>query len=336
MVRKTFAASYSRRAWFGVGASAIAGASLLLGPGLIKRVHAQTQPGSPPPKTYPLAASSLVLDVTVVGDALIAVGDRGFILRSTDAGQTWVQVPSPVSTMLTAVAFSSATHGVAVGHDAAILRTTDGGQTWTLKNQEPELESPLLDVWFDSAEHGMAIGAYGLLMETNDAGETWDERRVSDDEPHLYAAARLSDGSLLVVGETGGMFRSVDAGMNWAAVESSPYSGTYFGLLPLKDGAVLAYGLRGNLFRSGDQGQTWTQINTDTTASLLGATQRKDGSVLIVGLAGAVLTSTDGQAFKLHNLKDREALSGVIELADGKLLAYGEKGIRPLNLEALS
>lgn len=236
--------------------------------------------------------------------------------------------------MLTAVAMSSATNGVAVGHDATILRTTDGGQTWAIKSQEPELESPLLDVWFDNADHGMAIGAYGLLKETNDGGETWEDRRISDDEPHLYAAAVLKDGSLVVAGETGGMFRSADAGVTWTAVESSPYTGTYFGLLALTDGALLAYGLRGNLFRSADQGKTWAQINTGTTASLLGATQRKDGSVYIVGLAGAVLTSTDGQNFKLTNLKDREAMSGVIELANGKLLAYGEKGIRPLEAQS--
>ncbi len=331
MVRKTFAASYSRRAWFGIGASAVAGASFLLGPVLSKRAHAQT-----PPKTYPLAASSLVLDVASAGDALIAVGDRGFILRSSDAGQTWAQVASPVSVMLTALAFSSATNGVAVGHDATILRTTDAGQTWIKKSDSPELESPLLDVWFESADHGFAIGAFGLLKETRDGGETWDERRVSEDEPHLYAAAKLTDNALLAAGETGAMYRSDDAGATWSALESSPYTGTYFGLLKLSDGALLAYGLRGNLFRSGDQGQTWTQISTGTTASLLGATQRKDGSVLIVGLAGAILSSVDGQAFKLHNLKDREALSGVIELSDGKLLVYGEKGIRPINAEALS
>lgn len=270
----------------------------------------------------------------MAGDALVAVGDRGFILRSTDGGASWAQVPSPVSVMLTAVAMSSATNGIAVGHDTTILRTTDGGQTWAVKGQEPELESPLLDVWFDGPEHGMAIGAYGLLKETHDGGETWEERRISDDEPHLYAAAKLTDGALVVAGETGSMFRSGDAGITWAAIESSPYTGTYFGLLALADGALLAYGLRGNLFRSADQGKTWTQINTGTTASLMGAIQRKDGSVYIVGLAGAVLTGTDGQSFKLTNLKDREALSGLIELADGKVLTYGEKGIRPL--EALS
>ena len=44
-----------------------------------------------------LAARSLMLDVTRAGEQLLAVGERGFILRSQDNGHSWQQVPSPVS-----------------------------------------------------------------------------------------------------------------------------------------------------------------------------------------------------------------------------------------------
>lgn len=330
MAQHVYKAHLTRRAWLTTGASAFAGASLLLGQ-TSRPACAQA-----PPKTYPLAASSLILDMAAAGDALMAVGDRGFILRSTDAGQKWTQVASPTEAMLTALAMSSATVGVAVGHDATILRTTDAGLTWSLISQEPDLESPLLDVWFETPEHGLAVGAYGLLKETRDGGATWEDRSISDDEPHLYAAAKASDGSIFIVGETGAMFRSVDQGQTWAGVESSPYSGTYFGVMALTDGALLAFGLQGNLFRSGDLGQTWTEIVTGTTASLMGGIQRKDGRVIIVGLAGAILTSADGKAFTLATLKDREALSGVLELSTSALIAYGEQGVRPLDLESLT
>jgi len=314
---------FSRRVWLGYGASAIAGASCLLA-----SARAQT-----PPKTYPLAASSLVLDVAAAGDALVAVGDRGFILRSTDGGQSWAQVSSPTAVMLTAVAMSSATNGVAAGHDATLLRTTDGGQTWTIKDQSPELEAPLMDLWFENETHGLAIGAYGLIKETNDGGDTWDERRISEDEPHLYALVRAADGSLFAAGEAGALFRSTDVGATWAKIESSPYDGTYFGLLSLIDGALLAFGLQGNLFRSPNLGKTWEEIPTETTASLMGGVQRKDGSIDIVGLSGAVLTSIDGKSFQLNNLPDREALSGVFETAANKMIVFGEHGVHPLDLE---
>ncbi|MDX2145129.1 MAG: YCF48-related protein [Rhodospirillaceae bacterium] len=312
----------SRRTWLTGGAAAAAVA--VLG----RRASAQSAP-----KTYPLAAKSLVLDAAQAGEALVAVGDRGFILRSTDMGQTWVQGASPTEVMLTALAMPSPNVGIAVGHDATILRSTDGGVSWTVKSSAPDLESPLLDVWFESEIHGFAIGAYGLIYETRDGGETWDERRISEDEPHLYALAKAADGSLFVAGEAGALFHSTDMGATWTAVESSPYEGSYFGLMSLIDGALLAFGLRGNLFRSPDLGKSWEEIPTGTTASLMGGVQRKDGSIYIVGLSGTILTSIDGKSFQLTTLPEREALSGVIETAGQQMIVFGERGVRQLQLE---
>ncbi len=320
----------SRRSCLGYGASAFAGASLLFGDAVVNKARAQTAP-----KAYPLAASSLILDVAPAGDGLIAIGDRGFILRSTDGGQSWVQVSSPTDVMLTALAMTSATTGVAVGHDATILRTTDGGQTWKIKAQEPDLETPLLDVLFDTPEHGLAVGAFGLIKETQDGGETWEEHRITDGEPHLYAMAKAADGAFFAVGEAGAMYRSTRGGAQWERVKSSPYEGTYFGVMSLIDESLLAFGLRGNLFRSRDQGKAWEEISSGTTASLMGGVQRKDGSIYIVGLSGAVLTSIDGISFQLNSLHDREALSGVLETPAQKMIAYGERGFRILDLEAL-
>ena len=42
----------------------------------------------------PLVDQSLLLDITQSGDQLVAVGERGHIIRSTD-GQNWQQVEVP-------------------------------------------------------------------------------------------------------------------------------------------------------------------------------------------------------------------------------------------------
>ena len=284
------------------------------------------------PKTYPLAVKTLLLGAASAGDAVLAVADRGFILRSTDNGATWVQQNSSVNVMLTAVHMTSATVGWAVGHDATILNTVDGGVTWNVKLQDAKLETPLFDIWFENAAHGIAVGAYGLLEETTDGGVTWQERRISQDEPHLYTITATADGALFTVGELGSIFKSTDHGATWALLQS-PYKGTFFGALALKDGGLLVYGLRGNLFRSDDGGQRWAALATDTEASLIGATQRADGTVVVVGLSGTVLTSGNGKTFRRTTRADREALTGAVDAA-GKLLVFGEKGVRALTAEA--
>ncbi|MDX2224331.1 MAG: YCF48-related protein [Rhodospirillaceae bacterium] len=278
-------------------------------------------------KSFPLASSSLVLDVAETGDALVAVGDRGFILRSTDMGSSWVQMPSPAGVMLTGVAFAGPS-GLAVGHDATILRSTDAGLTWQTVSSDPDAETPLLGVVCDGPDRALAYGAYGLLMESTDGGASWSERRITDDEPHLYRIAKAVDGAWYAAGEFGSLFASADAGATWTPIDSSPYDGSYFGLLALADGGLLLFGLRGNLFRSDDGAATWTAVETGTTATLHGGVQRKSGDVVIVGLSGSVLTSADGRDFDLRGLSDREALTGAVETADGSMILFGERGVR--------
>jgi photosystem II stability/assembly factor-like uncharacterized protein len=286
-----------------------------------------------PARNYPLAAKSLILDMAATRDALIAVADRGIILRSTDAGKSWQQQASPVDVMLTGIFMVDAKTGWAVGHDAVILHTTDGGTQWAVKFQDPEHATPLFDIWFENAAHGIAVGAYGLMRETTDGGATWTERLVSEDEPHLYTITQTKDGALFIIGEMGSIFRSEDNGASWSRM-ASPYEGTFFGGLALNDGGLLVYGLRGKLFRSDDSGRNWTPLSSGTEASLLGALQRTDGSVVVVGLFGTVLTSADGRTFTVIGRNAREALGGAVETSADSVLMFGEKGTHALAKEA--
>ena len=122
----------------------------------------------------PLAARSLLLGVTTLADGhVVAVGERGHVLVSDDAGHSWRQSPVPVSSTLTAVYFADALHGWAVGHDETILRTDNGGRRWQLSHFAPTRQQPLLGVWFDAAGHGLAVGAFATVYRSADGGRSW-------------------------------------------------------------------------------------------------------------------------------------------------------------------
>ena len=127
-----------------------------------------------PAEMFAKATQSRMLDVVYTGDAYVAVGERGHIIRSTD-GKTWTQSPSPVRSMLTTVFFADANNGWAGGHDASIIATRDGGKTWKLQLWAPELNVPVLDMFFFDAQRGIAVGAYGFYRTTADGGTTWTQ-----------------------------------------------------------------------------------------------------------------------------------------------------------------
>ncbi|MBC9250125.1 hypothetical protein A9179_07550 [Pseudomonas alcaligenes] len=285
----------------------------------------------------PKAVSGLLLDIAHAGKRLVAVGDRGHILFSEDAGKNWVQARVPSRQLLTALYFVDDKHGWAVGHDAQILATEDGGANWTLQYEDLSREAPLLDVWFRDVNTGYAVGAYGALLETTDGGKTWNDasdRLDNEDGFHLNGIAAVKDAGLFVVGEQGSMFRSADWGQTWEKVKG-PYEGSLFGAVGTASAkTLLVYGLRGNLFRSTDFGNTWQQVKLLADSGplefgLANGTLLKDGTVTIVGHGGSVLTSKDaGRTFTVINRPDRASLAGATDDAGGNLILVGQGGVQ--------
>lgn len=301
-----------------------------------------------PALTAPLAGRSLLLDVARAGARLVAVGERGHVLLSDDAGATWRQARSvPTRTLLTAVWFADAQRGWAVGHDEIILASGDGGETWTRSHYAPESQQPLLDVWFEDAERGIAVGAYGAYYVTSDGGRSWAGRKfaaaplpgtppLAEDEfapdYHLNRIASAGGGRLYIAAEAGQLYRSDDGGANWRTLPS-PYSGSFFGLLPLGGESLLAFGLRGNLFRSDDGGNSWRALASGAQAMLTDGLRAPDGSLVLVGLSGTVLRSTDdGASWQLAQQDDRKGLAALAPAGTAQFVAVGEGGSRTLPL----
>ena len=283
----------------------------------------------------PLAPRSLMLDAVALDDHLVAVGERGHILISSDNGASWRQVDVPTRAMLTGVTFVSNDVGLAVGHDSVILRTTDGGATWERVHWAPEDEAPFFDVWFADENNGVAIGAYGSHHRTTDGGLTWDFEPIGDTDWHLHEIARADDGRLYMAAEAGTAYRSDDGGETWIELPS-PYGGSFFGVLPLEDDVVLLFGLRGHLFRSEDAGESWLEIETGTVAMLTNGIRLDDGMIVITGLGGIVLVSSDGgRTFELREQSSRRGIQTVVQASDDSLLLVGEFGVRLLPVSEL-
>lgn len=278
----------------------------------------------------------LLLDGALVGGDIVAVGERGAILRSTDQARTWQSTASPATATLTGVSFApapTAQHGWAVGHEALILATLDGGRTWSRQYQGEDLQDSFLDVLALDLRHVIAVGAYGLCVETKDGGATWTRRKLSDDDSHYNRISLGPSGTLYVAGESGTLLRSADAGVSWTPLDA-PYEGSFYGVLPLDRHRLLAHGLRGQVHLSSDDGKTWERVATPQPLLIASATVGPDNVIVLAGAARSLLVSHDqGRTVAPHPQAPGTAIAELLALPNGNVLALGEAGasVVPMN-----
>ncbi len=103
------------------------------------------------------------------GDALVAVGGNGHILRSTDAGNSWDVVSWGSDADFLSVAFSGPQSGFLTGTGGSVFKTEDGGQTWGEQFVPTSEDLNSVIVLDDQAAY--IAGANGTVLYTNTSGQ---------------------------------------------------------------------------------------------------------------------------------------------------------------------
>lgn len=321
-----------------------------------------------PARASARAATSMMTAVARAGDALVAVGERGLILRSADSGRHWVQARVPVSVLLTGVRFATPRRGWAVGHSGTVLATSDGGMSWTVQldgaraarlvqraagqaggDGAPAVrlradaarlvregaDKPFFDLDVESEQVVTAVGAFGLAMRSEDGGaswRSWGQRIPNPGGSHLYAAARSGD-AVVFVGEQGLVCAAV-LPRTGCAVQAVPAKSSNFGVVVLSERHWLVYGLRGKAQVTDDGGDSWRGVSIDEAASLTAGLRRNDGSVVLASQAGTLFVSTDGgRRFEKLPRPDPVPIVGMAEAPDGALVVAGLRGVARIEVK---
>ncbi len=317
-----------------------------------------------------LAARSTLTGLTRAGERLVAVGQRGHIVYSDDAGQHWQQAQVPVSSDLVAAYFPTPQQGWVVGHDGVVLHSLDAGQSWSRQldgrqvgpimldfyqhrlDSQPDdsalqarvaearrmveegADKPFLDVWFESAQVGYIVGAFNLIFRTDNGGQSWTPWLDRTDNPgalNLHALRPVGN-DLFIVGEQG-LVLKLDRASDRFKATPTPYNGSFFGITG-KPGAALVFGLRGNVYRSTDGGLSWNKVDLGLPLSITASTVTADGRIVLVSQAGHTLVSADdGVSFQLRpNTPLAPVAAAQVTTGDALVLA-GTRGLRQLPLE---
>lgn len=312
-------------------------------------------------------AQCTLLAIARAGERLVAAGERGVVITSDDAGQTWVQAEVPVSVTLTSLAFADARHGWATGHLGVVLRTDDGGRRWarvlegrqaaalihagassanadtTLTAEDAQrfvnegADKPLLHIAHRADGSLLAVGAYGMALASRDGGRRWASLMHALPNPDGFSLHGHAErgGELWLYGEQGLLLRA-DASQPRFTPIAGPSAASLFGNVVLTDGTLLLLGLRGRVLRSAAAGVPFETVSTPVDASLFGGVQLANGGVAVVGAAGQLLISRDaGRSFRPLPLPTRFPFSALAAAPDDSLVLVGQRGLRRVDASAL-
>jgi len=226
------------------------------------------------------ATGTLNAVAKVDASTLVAVGDGGVILRSSDGGVSWNAVSSGTNQTLRAVAFAGPAVGLAVGSGGTVLRSTDTGQSWTSVTTPAGAGAVFSSVAFASPAVGVLTNwnqssdAAGIMLRTQDGGQSWSSATIPVINPgctvapcpyyRLRAVAfanslqgiAINNGSM-----TPSVLRTTDAGNTWTQVSSPSFSHIDIGFATPEVGVIVgAACFSGTIYRTSNGGQTWQTI----------------------------------------------------------------------------
>ncbi len=341
--------------------------------GSVKRALAVAMPAelSQAAVITPAAAFGLFNNVALAGSRLVAVGERGRILLSDDAGHSWRQAPVPVSANLVAVRFATPDLGWIAGQMGVVLKTQDAGQSWRLvldgfqaanlmldeaqadiakapasAGAQAALQNaqsfvsfgasiPMLAVLPLDTTRILAFGAYGLALASGDGGETWRGNAALVPDPqglHIYAALQVA-GALVAAGEQGLLLHGAPGAALAAA--ASPYQGSLFGLVCPDATNLLAFGLQGTVLQSADLGATWRSLPPVSANAILCGQSLRGGRVALGDASGNLLVSRDAGA-GFTAVPGTLPVTAIAQAPDGALVLGSPAGLRRVTLGVIS
>ena len=244
--------------------------------------------------------------------------NQGFeVLRTTDGGDTWKQIPDQFKYKIRSVWFVDPNTGWALTIDRDLLHTSDGGATWVLQRkagkvklklfgnrQTPELEQPdqIERMYFIDSRRGWAWGGGkvdryteqpGILLMTLDGGETWNPVAYPFSQ-NIYSIFFLDGDHIWASTDGDGVYKTTDGGLNWARIQSKLPEDVFRAIFFLDVNNGWIVGRSGRIAKTTDGGRSWQKmymINLEFEMRDIFFTDKDHGWA--VGSNGAILYTPD-------------------------------------------
>lgn len=284
-------------------------------------------------------AGDLVAVYFTSSDTGWIAGDKGYLARTNNGGQTWTKIPLGTTEDINEIYFRNDENGHLVAGKKMFV-THDAGRTWQeiqiyktgdFRNAVPEF----LSIRFSDKKRGFVIGSLlnrsdqvidSLILRTEDGGETW-QRIIVPSKTELFHLDFNGRSHGWIVGDKGVILVTENGGTSWTAQNSGVTVGI-FNVDFRDDNDGYAVGERGTILRTENGGRKWEKVSSPgNTETFTRVDFADDKNGWIVGHGGAILRSSDrGKTWVRQESRTKQDLYGLF-MGKKYGFAVGEKGL---------
>ncbi|OQA00089.1 MAG: Ycf48-like protein precursor [Bacteroidetes bacterium ADurb.Bin408] len=180
------------------------------------------------------------------------VGQGGIILKTTDGGNTWLNVESGTKETLFSVSFVDKKTGYACGMKGTVIKTEDSGLTW--KKLTLPVSNYLRVICAVDKPRIYAFGEKGTGVLSNDNGKTWEiiNKFTNSD----ITSVQFINNKTAYLGTYTISYKTVDGGKSWVKF-SHPGMYKIFFLDTINGYAIETWS---KIFKTTDGGKIWDTV----------------------------------------------------------------------------
>ncbi len=237
---------------------------------------------------------------------------NGSLLRSTDYGDTWVDMSAGLpAAAVHALAAGSSGDLLAGGSDGQVYHWTRGADTWDRTGNLHRSGRTEIFALLISPTGSFLAGTRNGIIRSDNGGTSWTQV-FSPPGEKVRALQIDASGMLYAGGSTGLLYRSDDDGRNWDIAVSGLINSSIHALaFDTQD--LLLIGTGQGILRSTDKGLSWTRPLVDRNNLIQRFAFGKDGELFAGSIRGLFVSHDRGASWQLlSGLHKEYAITGIV------------------------
>lgn len=269
------------------------------------------------------------------------VNGTRFVYKTDDAGNTWEEIDTGVSSGLggtlgiSRIYFSDHNNGWAVTRIGDVLNTTDAGESWTIDTEAISTESNrTLNAVFAIDQNTVFIGGGNgqtyHLKRTTDGGETWTDLISSNGVNDVVRDLFFTDANNGWAITEYVVYKTTDGGDSWTESFEFALSNDFTKVTFTDPNTGFLLNDR-TLFKTTDAGNAWIELSGSANSRVNDVHFSDNNTGWLVNSSffnrGIYFTQDGGETWQRNRMQTASTILKIFALNETNVWAFGQDGI---------